>query len=49
MPIEDEAALGLERAGNVTDVYLVEQTLGEYPDDGWPDDAFDRSGVVADG
>jgi len=49
VPLEDEAALGLEPAGSVTEVVRVERALADHPDNEWPDDAFDRSGVIEDG
>jgi len=49
VPLEDKAALGLEGAGRVTEVVCVERALADHPDDEWPDDAFDRSGVIEDG
>lgn len=53
VPLEDEAALGLVRAGSLTEVVRLEQALADQPDYEWQFDedfdAFDRSGVIKDG
>jgi len=46
--LEDEAPLGLERAGSITKVVRVQRALTDHPSDQWPDGAFDRSGGVED-
>jgi len=48
VPLEDEAPLGLERAGSITKVVRVQRALTDHPSDQWPDGAFDRSGGVED-